>query len=157
MKFDFSTILLVILAVILGLFAQRTRNQLVPQSFAPSGASSELAELVAPGVATHGILAFLFAIILILFGWLRKSEPDCFFSKLDSPIAGQWCSRHTVEAFLAASIYIFVSFFFSQWLGFIDGQMRLQSPFMTISACQSNLVTEMVRHSRTVGRAADHL
>jgi hypothetical protein len=132
LKLDFSTILLVIVAVIPGLFAQRTRNHLVPRSFAPQGASSELAELVALGVATHGILGFLSAITLVLLGWLRHGNPDYFFSKLDSPTASQWCSQHLVESFLITSIYFFLSFFFSHWLGFIYGLMRLKSPFTTI-------------------------
>ena len=84
MKFDFSTILLVIVAVIPGLFAQRIRNQLVPRSFAPQGASAELAELVALGISTHGILVFLSATILLLVGWLRKGNSDYFFSKFVS-------------------------------------------------------------------------
>ena len=131
MKFDLSTILLVIVAVIPGLFAQRTRNQLVPRSFAPQGVSAELAELVALGVATHGILAFLSAAAFVLLGWLDKGDLDYYFSKLDSLIADQWCSHHIVEALLFASVYIFVSFFFSHWLGFIYGLMRLKSPFTT--------------------------
>jgi hypothetical protein len=132
LKIDFSTILLVILAVIPGLFAQRTRNQLVPWSFAPRGATTELAELVALGVATHGILAFPAAIVLFLFGWFGKSHPSYFFSKLDSPTVGEWCSQHGVEAVLIGSIYIFISFFVSHWLGFLYGLMRLKSPFTTM-------------------------
>lgn len=131
MKFDISTILLVIVAVIPGLFAQRTRNQLVPRSFAPQGASAELAELVALGLATHGILAFLAATILFLFGWARKGDPDFFFSKFDSLIGSPWCSQHIVEASLYAFGYIFVSFFFSHWLGFIYGVLRSNNPFTT--------------------------
>jgi hypothetical protein len=132
LKFDFSTLLLVIVAIIPGLFAQRTRNQLAPRSFAPQGASAELAELVALGVATHGTLAFISAIILFLFGWLRKGDPDYFFSELDSLIAGQWCSQHIIEASLIAFIYIFFSFLISHWLGFIYGLFRLKSPFTTM-------------------------
>lgn len=132
MKFDFSTILLVIVAVIPGLFAQRTRNQLVPRSFDPQGASAELAELVALGVVTHGILAFLSAILLLLLGWLRMGDPDYFFSKLDSPLTGQWCSQHIVEVSLIAFGYVIFSFFFSHWLGFINGLLRLKSPFTTL-------------------------
>ena len=132
MKFDFSTILLVIIAVIPGLFAQRARNQLVPRSFAPQGASAELAEFVALGVATHGILAFLSAIVLLLLGWLREGDPDYFFSKLDSPLAGQWCSQHIVEVSLIAFGYVIFSFFFSHWEGFINGFLRLKSPFTTM-------------------------
>ena len=129
MKFDLSTILIVIVAVIPGLFAQRTRNQLVPRSFAPQGASAELAELVALGVSTHGILAFLAAAILLVVGWLHKGNPDYCFSKLDSLIAGPWCSQHIVEASLLAAGYVFVSFFFSHWLGFFYGVLRSSSPF----------------------------
>jgi len=131
LKFDVSTILLVIVAVIPGLFAQRIRNQLVPRSFAPQGASAELAELVALGISTHGILVFLSATILLLVGWLRKGNPDYFFSRFDSLLAGQWCSQHIVEASLIAFGYVFVSFFFSHWLGFIYGVWRSNSPFTT--------------------------
>jgi hypothetical protein len=131
LKFDFSSIFIIILAVIPGIFAQRTRNQLVPRSFAPKGASAELAELVALGVATHGILAFFAAAIFVLLGWLRNGDPDYFFSKLDSLIAGQWCSQHIIEASLIAFSYILFSFFFSHWLGFIYGLLGIKSPFTT--------------------------
>ena len=131
MKFDLSTILLIVVAVIPGLFAQRTRNQIVPRSFAPKGASAELAELVALGVATHGVLAFLLATILLFVGWFRKADPDYFFSKFDSLIASQWFSQHIVETSLIAFSYIFVSFFVSHWLGFIYGLLRLNSPVTT--------------------------
>ena len=131
MKIDLSTIFLVIVAVVPGLFAQRTRNQLVPRSFAPQGASGELAELVALGVATHGVLAFLFATILFLFGWLRQGDPDYFFSQLNAMIASQWFSLHPAETAMIAAAYIFVSFFFSHWLGFFYGLWRLRNPFTT--------------------------
>ncbi len=116
------------MAVVPGLFAQRTRNQLVPQSFAPQGASAELAERIALGVSTHGLLAFLAALILSLAGWLLRGNYRCFFPKIDWLIAGGWCSQHIVEAFLVASGYVFVSFFFSHWLGFVYGVMRSNSP-----------------------------
>lgn len=131
MKFDFSTILLVIVAVIPGLFAQRTRNQIVPRSFAPQGASAELAELVAMGVATHATLACLAAILLVILGWVRNADPDFFFSKLDSLIAGQWISQHPVESSLIAFSYVIFSFVVSHWLGFINGLLRLKSPVTT--------------------------
>ncbi|MCU1323070.1 MAG: hypothetical protein JWM43_2719 [Acidobacteriaceae bacterium] len=131
MKFDVSTILLAIVAVIPGLFAQRTRNQLVPRSFAPQGASAELAELVALGVATHGVLAFFSATVLVFVGWIHQGNPDFFFSKLDALILSQWFSQHLVEASLIASAYAFISFFVSHWLGFLYGILRANSPFTT--------------------------
>jgi hypothetical protein len=123
---------LVIVAVIPGLFAQRTRNHLVPRSFAPRGASAELAELVALGIATHGMFAFISAAILFFFGWFRHGDPDYFFSKLDLLVGGQWFPQHPVETSLIAFGYIFLSFFFSHWLGFIYGLLRLKSPFTTM-------------------------
>jgi Family of unknown function (DUF6338)/Protein of unknown function (DUF2934) len=131
LKLDFSTILLVIAAVIPGLFAQRTRNQLVPRSFAPQGATSELAELVALGLSTHGILAFVAAIVFLLCGWLRHGNGDYYSSLVDSLIATQWYSRNVIEAWLIASAYGFLSFFFSHWLGFIYGLWRSRSPLTT--------------------------
>jgi hypothetical protein len=131
LKFDVSTILLAIVAVIPGLFAQRTRNQLVPRSFAPQGASAELAELVALGVATHGVLAFVSASVLFFVGWIHKGSPDYFFAKLDSLILSQWFSQHLVEACLIASAYAFISFFVSHWLGFLYGILRSNSFFTT--------------------------
>jgi hypothetical protein len=131
LKFDVSTILLVIVAVIPGLFAQRTRNQLVPRSFAPQGASAELAELVALGVATHGILAFFTATFFLLTGWIYKSQPDYYFLKLDSLIVSQWISQHLVETWLIASSYVFASFILSHWLGFLYGIWRSNSPLTT--------------------------
>jgi hypothetical protein len=104
--------LLVIVAVIPGLFAQRTRNQLVPRSFATQGVTAELAELIALGVATHGILAFFGATIFLLVGWLHQGDPDYFFAQFDSLITSDWCSKHIVEASLIASGYIFISLFF---------------------------------------------
>jgi hypothetical protein len=131
LKFDVSTILLAILAVIPGLFAQRTRNQLVPRSFASQGASAELAELVALGIATHGILGFLAAFFFGLLGWIEKRSPDYYFSFFDSLIDSRWFSQHVVETFLLASTYIFFSFFFSHWIGFVYGAWRSNSPLTT--------------------------
>jgi hypothetical protein len=103
LRLDLSTIFIFVIAVVPGLFAQRTRNQLVPQSFAAQGASAELAELIALGVATHGVLAFLAAAILSFTGWLLRGNCRYFFLKIDSLIASQWCSQHIVETSLAAS------------------------------------------------------
>lgn len=128
MKFDFSTIFLIIVAVIPGIFAQRARNQLIPRSFAPQGPSAELAELVAFGVATHGVIAFLGASILLFFGGLVRHDPGSFFSELNHFLLGQWCSTHIVETALISFGYIFFSFFVSHCLGFIVGLLRLKSP-----------------------------
>jgi hypothetical protein len=131
LKFDFSTILIVIVAVIPGLFAQRTRNQLIPRSFAPQGASAELAELVALGISTHGIIVLFCACCLFLRGWLRWHDPFLLFSILDSENIGAWCSKHVAEAFLYATVYVLASLVLSHWLGFIYGIWRYSSPFTT--------------------------
>jgi hypothetical protein len=156
LKFDVSTILLVIVAVIPGLFAQRTRNQLVPRSFATQGASAELAELVALGVATHGILAFLLATVSLLIGWIHKGHPDYYFSKLDSLIVSQWLSLHVVEACLIASVYLFVSFFEPlAWIPVRD--LAIKQPFYYTSVCEGDLASDAIRRNRLVGRTSHHL
>jgi hypothetical protein len=53
MKIDLSTIFVVMMVVIPELFAQRSRDLLIPRSLKPKGASEELAELAALGMATH--------------------------------------------------------------------------------------------------------
>ena len=131
MKVDFSTILLVIVAVIPGLFAQRSRNQLFPRSSAPQGASAELAELVVLGVATHGIILIIVASFLLVWGRFVCHDTFHFFTALDSFDVGTWCSRHSVEAALSAAAYLFASLIVSHWLGFIYGIWRSNSPITT--------------------------
>lgn len=128
MKIDFSTIFLVILAVIPGLFAQRSRNLVAPRSLEAQGASAEFAELVALGIATHGVLAYLAAFCFILAGEIFRRSPLYFFHRLDALHVGQWCALHITEASLIAAAYVLVSFCLSYILGFVYGVLRLQSP-----------------------------
>ena len=129
MSFNPSTILLVLVVVVPGLFAQRTRNQIVPRSFAPQGASAELAELIALGFATHGILIALVSFVLFAAGLLMRSSPDFFFALVDGFIAEHGWSRHIIESSLGLFSYIFLSFFVSHWLGFVYGMLRSRSYF----------------------------
>lgn len=131
MKIDLSTIFLAIIAIIPGLFAQRSRNLIAPRSLEAQGASAELAELVALGIATHGILAYIVAGLLLLFGYLLHCNPSYFFARIDSSEANVWYIQHTAETALLVTTYVFVSFFFSHLLGFIYGAWRLQSPVTT--------------------------
>lgn len=127
MNLDLTTILLVIVAIAPGRFAQRSRDRFVPRSFAPQGVSGELAELVALGVATHGILIFLVSLVLSVAGWFRHGSPDYFFAVIDGLIAGRWWSEHILEAALAFSCYVFLSFAVSYFLGFVYGILGANS------------------------------
>jgi hypothetical protein len=131
LKIDLSTIFLVIIAVIPGLFAQRSRNLIAPRSLETQGASAELAELVALGIATHGILAYIVAVLLLLFGCLLRCNPGYFFGKIDSSETSLWCMQHTAETALLITTYIFVAFLISHLLGFAYGAWRLKSPVTT--------------------------
>jgi hypothetical protein len=97
---NLSAILVVIVAVIPGLFAQRTRNQLVPRSFATQGVTAELAELVALGVATRGILAFFGATIFLLVGWLHQGDPDV--GMLSAAVVGKVFTSPSSDSVFAA-------------------------------------------------------
>ena len=129
MNFDPSTILLVLVVVVPGLFAQRTRNQIIPRSFAPQGTSAELAELVALGIATHGILILLVALVASIAGGLFRPSADYYFAIVDGLIARHWWSQHFVEAALGLFGYVLLSFFVSHWLGFVYGILRSRSYF----------------------------
>jgi hypothetical protein len=127
LKIDFSTIILVIIAVIPGLFAIRSRNLVAPRSFAPQGTSAELAELVALGFTTHGILILLVAAFLLVFGWQNHGDLLFFFRKIDAAHIDSWSFQHISEATLLITIYVFISFVLSHLLGFVYGVWRLQS------------------------------
>lgn len=131
MKIDLSTVLLVIVCIIPGLFAQRSRNLICPRSLDPQGDSTELGELVALGIATHGILICVGASILVLLGLCLHFSPTIFFRSLDSWSAENWCRAHQSESLLFGTFYIFLSFALSHWLGVIYGIWRLRSPVTT--------------------------
>ena len=132
MKIDISTVLLVILCIIPGLFAQRSRNLLCPRSFDPQGSSAELGELVALGISTHGILACIGGLFLFVLGVCLHLEPGYFFHKIDSWQVSQWSSSRPTEAILLATLYVFTSFAVSHMLGLVYGFWRLQrSPITT--------------------------
>ena len=126
MKIDLSTVLLVIVCVIPGLFAQRSRNSVCPRSFDDQGASSELGELVALGISTHGLAAILASLILMLAGSCLHAEPGRYFHTLDSWQVQQWIASHWTEAVSVGTIYVFVSFVVSHWLGLFYGVWRQQ-------------------------------
>ena len=125
MKVDLSTLLLVVIAIIPGLFAQRSRNLLVPRSFSTKGASEELAELVALGLATHGVIAFLIALLLSALGILHFGKPAYYFQEVDGWQIGQWVSAHRSEVSLICAAYVFVSFLVSHCLGLVYGGVGL--------------------------------
>lgn len=129
MNFDPSTILLVLIVVVPGLFAQRTRNQIIPRSFAPQGSSAELAELVALGIATHGILIAVVSLVACFVGWLARNSADYYFEIVDTFIAHHGWTQHFVEAALGLFGYVLLSFFVSHWLGFVYGMLRSKSYF----------------------------
>lgn len=121
MKLDLSTVFLVILCVIPGLFAQRGRNLVRPRSFEDQGAAAELGELVALGVCTHGFLFLLFAAGLVLLGAVLHCQGFLYLHRLDTWQAHSWAESHTVEALSLASLYVFLSFAVSHWLGVFYG------------------------------------
>jgi hypothetical protein len=124
LKLDLSTVFLVILCVIPGLFAQRGRNLVRPRSFEDQGASTELGELVALGVSTHGILLLSLAFSLLLLGALHCWQPLIYFEKIDSWKMHEWAEVHWIEALSLASLYIFLTFAVSHWLGVFYGTWK---------------------------------
>ncbi len=141
MNLDLSSILLVIVAIAPGQFAQRSRDKLIPRSFAPQGVSGELAELVALGVATHGILIILASLILLASGWLCHRSPDYFFAVIDRLIAGRLWSQHIVETALVFSCYIFLSFVVSYFLGLAYGILGMKNSFTTLLFTKATWLT----------------
>lgn len=124
MKIDLSTLLLVVIVVIPGLVAQRARDLLMPRSLVDKGASEELAELVAFGVFTHGVLAFFFAIVLLLIGTFSKAGPLHYFASLDQWHVTAWANSNRSLATIGSFTYIFLSFFASHCLGLLFGVLN---------------------------------
>lgn len=128
MKIDISTVLLIILCVIPGLFAQRSRNLVCPRSFDEQGASAELGELVALGISTHGVILCFVAAFLFILGACRCWDPAYFFRRLDAWPLQVWTSHHPLETLLFGTIYVFISFVSSHWLGLFYGIWRFRIP-----------------------------
>ncbi len=131
MKIDISTILVVILCVIPGLFAQRSRNLVFPRSFVEQGASAELGELVALGISTHGLLVLFGSFLLLMIGFCHSVQPLYFFHLIDSWPIRQWSSLHPTEAVALGTCYVFLSFAVSHWLGLAYGVWRGKAPITT--------------------------
>lgn len=127
LRIDFSTVLLVVLCVIPGLFAQRSRNLVCPRSFEEQGASAELGELVALGISTHGVALCVFVMFCVIIGLLR-SDLTYMIGKLDAWPLHTWTSRHPLETLTFGTLYVFASFALSHWLGIVYGIFRLRSP-----------------------------
>jgi len=126
LKIDLSSIFLVIIVVIPGLFAQRAKGMLVPKSLVSKGASEELAELVAFGLATHAVLALLAAIVALLAGCITQSGGGRFFRAVDAWNPLGWSDSHRSEALLLCAGYIFLSFFASHCLGLVYGAITVR-------------------------------
>ena len=141
MKIDISTVLLVVLCVIPGLFAQRSRNLVCPRSFDEQGASAELGELVALGISTHGILLCLASLVLLILGFCHGHFTSYFFTKLDAWPVQLWTSRHPIETLLFGTLYVFISFAFSHWFGLVYGVWRFRIPVTSLILGKSNFFT----------------
>jgi hypothetical protein len=131
LKIDLSTLLLVTLCVIPGLFAQRSRNLVCPRSFVDQGASGELGELVALGISTHGLIILMAAICLLVAGILDHLQPALFFRRFDTWDIQAWSSNHRSFAAVLATSYVFLSFAVSHWFGLVYGIWRYHAPLTT--------------------------
>ncbi len=85
-----------------------------------------MAELVALGFATHGILILVAAAFLFGLGWHNHGNAFYFFGKIDAAHLDSWSFQHISEATLATTAYVFLSFLLSHLLGFVYGIWRLQ-------------------------------
>ena len=128
MKLDLSTVFLVVLCVIPGLFALRARNMVCPRSFEEQGTTAELGELVALGITTHGILVCLVVCGLWCAGLCAHFTPNRYITLADRLYVTAWTTSHKVETLFLATLYVFASFAISHWLGIIYGSRRLQNP-----------------------------
>lgn len=131
MRIDFSTVFLLIVLVIPGLFAKRSRNRLAPMSFAPKGATEELAELVTLGVLVHVLIILGLAAIMCLLGLLQTGHFDRNFNALSHWLK-QVLLLHRIEGFALASLYILFTFLVGYLLGLVYGWLEVSSP---ITAC----------------------
>ena len=133
MKLALSTIFLVILCGIPGLFAQRGRNLVRPRSFEDQGASTELGELVALGVSTHGSIFLFLSVLLFIAGCVHHWRPLLYFQKLDAWQIKDWGTKHPAESLAIASVYIFLTFAASHWLGVFYGVWKPRATAFGIS------------------------
>lgn len=99
-----------------------------PRSFVDQGASTELGELVALGISTHGLILFVLAFELLVAGIADGLHPTFFFSWLDTWNAQAWSSSHFSLAVLLVTSYVFLSFAVSHWLGFVYGIWSFHAP-----------------------------
>src|SRR5580704_16043109 len=104
---------------------------LVPKPLSSKGASEELAELVAFGLATHGILVFLAATVAVIAGWSIRGDGNHFFRAVDKWDTSNWSVSHPSEAVLPCAGYVFVSFFASHCLGLVYGAFSVEGGLTT--------------------------
>jgi hypothetical protein len=123
-KLDLSTIFLVILCVIPGLFAQRGRNLVRPRSFEDQGATTELGELVALGVSTHGFIFLVLALLLVIVGIVLHWQPLFYLHAVDHWQVYSWAAVNKSEALSLTALYVFLSFAVSHWLGVFYGTWK---------------------------------
>ena len=140
MRIDFSTVFLLLVLVIPGLFSQKSRNRLAPRSFAPQGATAELAELVTLGIVVHLLIAFAAFSIAGFVGLLRQDHFSFYLSTVDRWDWRYFLLTHKAESMLLASTYILFTFGFGYLLGFVYGLAEINSPISSRLFRESNLL-----------------
>lgn len=141
MKIDFSTIFLVIFLVLPGLFSRRSQNSISPRSLEAQGATEELAEFVAQGVAVHLMLLLTMSLLLGLSGIICHHRIGYYFWTLDRNDPELWCKEHASEAFLLFAGYVTLSFVAGYLLGLIGGVWRLRRPVTSFLLRQAKWLT----------------
>ncbi len=148
MKIDISTIFLVILLVLPGLFSRRSQNSVSPRSFEPQGSTEELAEFVAQGVGVHLTLGFLIVLALTVAGAIFEHQPLAYLWAIDDPSFAIWVQRHAMESGVLASLYVLLSFFIGSCFGLLCGVWRLNRPFTSLVVDQAKWLQRLgVTHS----------
>ncbi len=128
MKIDISTIALILLLVLPGLIAKRSRRKLAAQTFEELGPTTELGELVLFSTYAHALL-FLVLLLLTAILSLAKTGSACsYLCLIDQGIVRRWLTLHATATATFILLYLFASLIVGFFIGVFSGWRSTTAP-----------------------------
>ncbi len=147
MKIDVSTIALILLLVLPGLIAKKSRRKLAAQTFDQLGPTTELGELVLFSTYAH---AFLFLILLLITALLSFAETGSackYFQQIDHGVVQHWLILHVTATAALVLLYLFASLIVGFFIGVLSGWFSTTAPITQFLAKQPWLYRNIKRLS----------
>jgi len=128
LKIDVSTIALILLLVLPGLVAKRSRRNLAAQTFEEVGPTTELGELVLFSTYAHALLFLVILLLAVIFSLAKTGSAYSYLGWIDQGVTRHWLTLHATATAMLIVLYLFASLIVGSFVGVFSGWFSTTAP-----------------------------